>query len=101
MFGNLSNFIFPVSLHIFTGLQLRGPEGKKSLAWLRPPTIAGTDALPAVVRSDVRDSGGTKVAQLLPHQADGVPAASRRTAAAQAAVVTQAEDTEAQRVLQV
>lgn len=75
--------------------------GEKSLTWLRPPTIAGTDALPAVARCHVRDSAGTEVAQLLPHQADGVPAASRRTAAAQAAVVTQADDTEAQRVLEV
>ncbi|TNN47208.1 hypothetical protein EYF80_042599 [Liparis tanakae] len=64
-------------------------------------TVTRAHALPGVPWGDVTGSGGGEVAQALRRQPDGVPAAARRAAGAQAAVVAQVEDAEAQRVLQV
>lgn len=53
------------------------------------------------MRGDVTGSGGGEMAQPFFRQPDGVPAASRWTAGAQAPIVAHSENSEAQKVLDV
>lgn len=64
-------------------------------------TVAGTNALPGVLRSNVTRPSRGVMTQSVSRQSDRVPAASRWTAGTHAAVVPHTEDTEAQRVLHV